>query len=42
MIITVPAMAPTHNSAEWVFTAFTNNTGYSNNGLAFFIGMVST
>lgn len=34
-------MAPTHQTAEWVFTEFTNNTGYTNNGIVFFIGMVS-
>lgn len=41
IIIAVPVMAPTHNSATWVFTEFTNNTGYSNKGLVFFVGMVS-
>lgn len=41
IIVAIPAMAPTHNSAAWVFTEFTNNTGYTNKGLVFFVGMVS-
>ncbi|GAA5813670.1 hypothetical protein MFLAVUS_007156 [Mucor flavus] len=40
IIIAVPVMAPTHQTAEWVFTEFTNNTGYTNNGIVFFIGML--
>ncbi|KAI9359504.1 amino acid/polyamine transporter I [Pilaira anomala] len=40
IICVVPAMAPTHNSAKWVFTEFINNTGYENSGLVFFIGML--
>lgn len=42
IIICVPAMAPSHNSAKWVFTEFINRTGYDSNGLAFFLGMVYT
>lgn len=41
ILCVVPAMAPTHNTAKWVFTEFTNNTGYENLGLVFFIGMVN-
>lgn len=41
IIVAVPVMAPSHNSATWVFTEFTNNTGYSNKGIVFFVGMVS-
>ncbi|KAG2199321.1 hypothetical protein INT47_012955 [Mucor saturninus] len=40
ILCVVPAMAPTHNTAKWVFTEFTNNTGYENVGLVFFIGML--
>ncbi|KAG2199308.1 hypothetical protein INT47_012942 [Mucor saturninus] len=42
IIIAIPAMAPTHNSATWVFTEFTNNTGYSNKGIVFFVGMLQS
>lgn len=41
ILCTVPAMAPTHNTAKWVFTEFTNNTGYQSVALVFFVGMVS-
>jgi hypothetical protein len=40
-ICTIPAVAPTHNTAKWVFTEFINNTGYSSNAMVFFVGMVS-
>ncbi|RCH87084.1 hypothetical protein CU098_007147 [Rhizopus stolonifer] len=40
VICTVPAMAPSHKSASWVFTEFTNTTGYKNNGLAFLLGLL--
>lgn len=40
IIVTIPAVAPTHQSASWVFTEFTNNTGYSSNAIVFFIGML--
>jgi amino acid transporter len=33
-------MAPSHKSAKWVFTEFANNTGYSNSGLVFFLGLL--
>ena len=33
-------MAPSHNTAKWVFTEFTNDTGYENLALVFFVGMV--
>lgn len=41
IIVTVPAMAPSHNSAKWVFTEFKNTTGYENDGMVFLIGLVS-
>ncbi|KAI8975564.1 amino acid/polyamine transporter I [Mycotypha africana] len=41
IIIAVPIMAPTHNSAKWVFTEFMNTTGYENNGMVFLIGLLS-
>jgi amino acid transporter len=40
IICAVPAMAPSHNTAKWVFTEFNNNTGYTNKGMVFFVGMV--
>ncbi|KAG1051465.1 hypothetical protein G6F52_003954 [Rhizopus delemar] len=40
IIIGVPALASTHNSAKWVFTEFINNTGYENNGMVFLIGLL--
>jgi hypothetical protein len=33
-------MAPSHQSAKWVFTEFINNTGYANSGLVFLLGML--
>jgi hypothetical protein len=33
-------MAPTHQPAQWVFTEFINNTGYTNSGIVFFLGML--
>ncbi|KAL8956022.1 MAG: hypothetical protein Q9183_006444 [Haloplaca sp. 2 TL-2023] len=33
ILITVPAKAPTHAHAEFVFATFFNNTGWSNNGI---------
>lgn len=42
VIITVPSMAPTHNSAKWVFTYFINGTGYQNNGLVFLVGLLAS
>lgn len=40
IIVAIPVMAPTHNSAKWVFTEFTNNTGYTSMPIVFFVGMV--
>ncbi|GAA5813672.1 hypothetical protein MFLAVUS_007158 [Mucor flavus] len=40
IVCTVPAMAPNLNSAKWVFTEFTNNTGYESVGIVFFVGML--
>ncbi|GAA5813685.1 hypothetical protein MFLAVUS_007171 [Mucor flavus] len=40
IICTVPAMAPKLNSAKWVFTEFTNNTGYESVVMVFFVGML--
>ncbi|GAA5805476.1 hypothetical protein HPULCUR_010992 [Helicostylum pulchrum] len=40
VLCTVPAMAPKLNSAKWVFTEFTNNTGYESVVMVFFVGML--
>ncbi|KAG2180557.1 hypothetical protein INT44_003561 [Umbelopsis vinacea] len=40
IVIAMPAMAPTHQPAQWVFTEFINNTGYTNSGIVFFLGML--
>ncbi|KAF7728166.1 hypothetical protein EC973_006560 [Apophysomyces ossiformis] len=40
VVATVPATAPTHQSAKWVFTEFINRTGYDNNGMAFLLGLL--
>jgi choline transport protein len=42
IIITVPATAPTHQSAKFVFANFINSTGWSNNGIAFIVGLINT
>lgn len=33
ILITVPAKAPTHQHARFVFANFVNNTGWSQNGI---------
>ncbi|CAM0142046.1 unnamed protein product [Umbelopsis sp. WA50703] len=40
IVIAMPVMAPTHQSAKWVFTEFINNTGYENVGNVFLLGML--
>jgi choline transport protein len=42
ILITVPSSAPTHESAKFVFATFINNTGWSNNTIAFIVGLVNT
>ncbi|KAI8975131.1 amino acid/polyamine transporter I [Mycotypha africana] len=42
IIVAVPAMAPTHQSAKWVFTEFINRTGYTNKGMAFLLGLLQS
>jgi choline transport protein len=41
-MITVPATAPTHQQAEFVFATFINNTGWKQGGIAFIVGLVNT
>ncbi|KAI9709921.1 MAG: hypothetical protein M1820_002999 [Bogoriella megaspora] len=42
ILITVPAAAPTHQHAKFVFATFINNTGWAQNGIAFIVGLVNT
>ncbi|KAI9848617.1 MAG: hypothetical protein M1838_000489 [Thelocarpon superellum] len=42
ILITVPAAAPTHQSAQYVFANFVNNTGWQQNGIAFIVGLINT
>lgn len=42
VLITVPAVAPTHQHAKFVFTTFINNTGWQQGGIAFIVGLVNT
>ncbi|KAF1812679.1 amino acid transporter [Eremomyces bilateralis CBS 781.70] len=42
ILITVPSKAPTHQEAKFVFATFINNTGWSQNGMAFIVGLVNT
>ncbi|CAO3641524.1 unnamed protein product [Cunninghamella blakesleeana] len=39
-IIGIPCLAPSHQSATWVFTEFKNYTGWENNGIVFFLGLL--
>ncbi len=41
ILITVPATAPTHQSARQVFGTFINNTGWRQNGMAFIVGLIN-
>lgn len=42
ILITVPAVAPTHQHAKFVFATFINNTGWAEGGIAFIVGLVNT
>ncbi|KAL9538983.1 hypothetical protein MBANPS3_010541 [Mucor bainieri] len=42
IVCCVPAMAPTHRSAKWVFLEFLNKTGYDNKGMAFLLGLLQS
>jgi choline transport protein len=41
-LVTVPAVAPTHQPAKFVFANFVNNTGWKENGIAFIVGLINT
>ncbi|CAO3671769.1 unnamed protein product [Umbelopsis vinacea] len=40
IVVAMPAMAPSHQPAKWVFTEFINNTGYDNVGMVFLVGLL--
>ena len=42
ILIVVPAKAPSHQDAKFVFANFVNNTGWSSNGIAFIVGLINT
>lgn len=42
ILITVPASAPTHETARFVFANFVNHTGWKQNGIAFIVGLINT
>ncbi len=42
ILITVPAKAPTHESAKFVFATFINSTGWRQSGIAFIVGLINT
>ena len=42
ILITVPAKAPTHETARFVFASFVNTTGWRQSGIAFIVGLINT
>lgn len=42
ILVAVPAKAPTHQEARFVFANFVNNTGWDSNGIAFIVGLINT
>ena len=42
IMVTVPAVAPSHQQARFVFAHFVNNTGWQQNGIAFIVGLINT
>ncbi|KAI9737948.1 MAG: hypothetical protein M1834_009318 [Cirrosporium novae-zelandiae] len=42
ILITIPASAPTHQQAKFVFANFQNNTGWKSDGIAFIVGLINT
>ena len=42
ILVVVPAKAPTHEDAKFVFANFVNNTGWASNGIAFIVGLINT
>ena len=42
LFIVMWVVAPERHTASFVFTTFQNNSGWSNDGVAWFIGMLSS
>ncbi|MCJ1430275.1 hypothetical protein MMC29_008192, partial [Sticta canariensis] len=42
ILIVVPAKAPSHQDAHFVFANFVNETGWKQSGIAFIVGLVNT
>jgi choline transport protein len=42
ILVVVPAKAPTHQQAKFVFANFVNNTGWKESGIAFIVGLINT
>lgn len=42
ILVAVPSVAPTKQHAKFVFTTFINNTGWSQSGIAFIVGLINT
>jgi choline transport protein len=42
ILVTVPACADSHQPAKFVFATFINNTGWSQGGIAYIVGLVNT
>jgi choline transport protein len=41
IMVAVPAKAPMHQPASFVFATFINSTGWANDGLAFIVGLIN-
>ncbi|THW83261.1 choline transport protein [Aureobasidium pullulans] len=41
ILATVPATAPSHQTPQFVFATFINNTGWTNSGIAFITGLIN-
>ncbi|KAK2747143.1 hypothetical protein FQN57_002400 [Myotisia sp. PD_48] len=41
ILITVPAKAPTHQDAKFVFATFINSTGWKQDGIAYLVGLIN-
>jgi len=42
LVVVICVVSPTKHSAEWVFTTFINESGWSSDGVAFSIGLLSS
>ena len=42
IVVTIPASAPTHMTASFVFETLINNTGWTLDGIAFIVGLINT